>query len=151
MVKWIITLFGLLCIGHSSMCQKVHLNLDKSSKAIQGYDLVSYFTENKAQKGSKQFQVEREGTIYWFKSQGNKDLFESNENKYILTYGGWCAYAMGVNGEKVKIDPETFKIIDGKLYLFYNFFFTNTLDKWNEDETTFKKVADTNWAKIVSP
>jgi len=30
---------------------------------------------------------------------------------------------MGELGEKVRIDPETFKIIDGKLYLFYNFLF----------------------------
>ena len=142
---------GLLCMGHNIIGQKAHLNLDKSNKAIQGYDPVSYFTVNKAEKGSKQFQVEREGIIYWFKSQENKNLFEKNEEKYIPTYGGWCAYAMGVNGEKVKIDPQTFKIIDGKLYLFYNFYFTNTLDKWNEDEATFKKVADTNWAKILYP
>jgi len=138
-------------MGHNIIGQKAHLNLDKSNKAIQGYDPVSYFTVNKAEKGSKQFQVEREGIIYWFKSQENKNLFEKNEEKYIPTYGGWCAYAMGVNGEKVKIDPQTFKIIDGKLYLFYNFYFTNTLDKWNEDEATFKKVADTNWAKILYP
>ena len=138
-------------MGHNIIGQKAHLNLDKSNKAIQGYDPVSYFTVNKAEKGSKQFQVEREEIIYWFKSQENKNLFEKNEEKYIPTYGGWCAYAMGVNGEKVKIDPQTFKIIDGKLYLFYNFYFTNTLDKWNEDEATFKKVADTNWAKILYP
>jgi hypothetical protein len=29
---------------------------------------------------------------------------------------------MGDSGDKVAIDPNTFKIIDGKLYLFYNAF-----------------------------
>lgn len=31
-------------------------------------------------------------------------------------YGGWCAYAMGANAEKVEIDSETFKMKDGKLF-----------------------------------
>jgi len=36
--------------------------------------------------------------------------------------------------EKVEVDPGTFKIVDGKLYLFYNKFFNNTLKSWNKDE-----------------
>jgi YHS domain-containing protein len=151
MIKCIILLSGLLCIGYNSMGQKAHLNLDKSENAIQGYDPVNYFTVNKAEKGSKQYQLESGGATYWFKNQENKNLFQKNPPKYTPIYGGWCAYAMGVNGEKVKIDPKTFKIIDGKLYLFYNFYFTNTLEKWNEDEASFKKVADEYWSKIVVP
>ncbi|MFT7031818.1 MAG: YHS domain-containing protein [Cyclobacteriaceae bacterium] len=151
MIRCIILLSGLLCIGYNSTGQKAHLNLDKSDKAIQGYDPVSYFSENRAEKGSKHFQSESGGATYWFKNQENKNLFQNNQTKYTPIYGGWCAYAMGINGDKVKIDPDSFKIIDGKLYLFYNFYFTNTLEKWNEDEASFKKIADLNWSKIVGP
>jgi len=49
---------------------------------------------------------------------------------------------MGELGEKVKIDPETFKIVNGKLYLFYNFFFNNTLKDWNADEKQLELEAD---------
>ena len=56
---------------------------------------------------------------------------------------------MGKKGEKVEIDPETFKIVDAKLYLFYNKFFNNTLKSWNQDEARLKTQADRNWMKFV--
>ena len=68
--------------------------------------------------------------------------------KYEPQYGGWCAYAMGASNEKVEIDPETFKIVNGKLYLFFHNFINNTLLKWNKDEANLKALADKNWQAI---
>ena len=124
------------------------LNLDKGV-AIQGYDPVSYFSEHKAVEGKKEFAFKHEGATYYFKSAANKDLFAKNPSAYEPQYGGWCAYAMGETGEKVEIDPGTFKVLDGKLYLFYNAFFNNTLPKWNKDETRLKANADKNWKTLV--
>jgi hypothetical protein len=87
--------------------------------------------------------------LYYFSSAENKEAFKRSPSKYEPEYGGWCAYAMGKNGEKVNIDPETFKILDGKLYLFYNKYFNNTLTDWNKDETNLKKKADANWPKFL--
>ncbi|WP_339718075.1 hypothetical protein [Cyclobacterium amurskyense] len=56
---------------------------------------------------------------------------------------------MGDNGEKVSINPKTFKIVDGKLYLFYNKLFTNTLIPWNEDEDNLKGNADDFWKELI--
>jgi hypothetical protein len=56
---------------------------------------------------------------------------------------------MGSAGEKVEINPETFKIIDGKLYLFYNAYFNNTLKSWNKAEASLKAKADANWKKFI--
>ena len=42
------------------------------------------------------------------------------------------------------------KIIEGNLYLFYNFYFNNTLIDWNKDEHRLKADADTNWHKIIN-
>ncbi len=85
---------------------------------------------------------------YYFSSASNRDLFKSQPDKYEPQYGGWCAYAMGSSGEKVEVDPETFRILEGKLYLFYNKFFNNTLNSWLKDEKKFKSQADANWFKI---
>ena len=52
---------------------------------------------------------------------------------------------MGATNDKVEIDPETFKIVDGKLYLFYHSWVNNTLNKWNKDEANLKTKADKNW------
>ena len=55
---------------------------------------------------------------------------------------------MGAKGTKVEVDPETFKIINGKLYLFYNKYLNNTLTTWNKNEADLKSKADANWQKI---
>jgi len=122
-------------------------NLD-DEVAISGYDPVAYFRSNKAIKGKKDQSVYHQGVIYYFSSVENKEEFKKKPSKYEPEYGGWCAYAMGAKGEKVSIDPETFKIINGKLYLFYNSFFNNTLKSWNKDESGLKTKADVNWKKI---
>ena len=127
---------------------KKHYNL-KNGVAIQGYDPVAYFNQNKAMKGKEGIRLERKGVTYLFSSESNKRAFITDPSKYEPEYGGYCAYAMA-DGEKVRIDPETFKVLDGKLYLFYNFRFTNTLKSWNKDEDNLLPKANSEWKKIVS-
>jgi YHS domain-containing protein len=124
------------------------LNLDKTGLVLEGYDVVSYFFGT-PQKGKSSIQLDAEGVLYWFSSEENKQLYIKNPAKFQPAYGGWCAYAMGLDGEKVKIDPKTYKIIEGKLYLFYNFYFNNTLIDWNKDEKNLKAQADLNWQKYL--
>lgn len=124
-----------------------NFNLEKNV-AIQGYDPVAYFKQDKAIKGKKEIASSFQGVVYYFSSAANKEAFAKNPAGYEPQYGGWCAYAMGANGEKVEINPETFKIVDGKLYLFYNAYFNNTLKSWNKDEVNLKKKADVSWKKI---
>jgi YHS domain-containing protein len=126
-----------------------NFNLENKT-AIQGYDPVAYFTQKKAVKGKSAIAATYEGVVYNFSSQANKDLFLKNPSGYEPQYGGWCAFAMGDYGKKVEINPETFKIMDGKLYLFYNAYFNNTLKSWNKDEVNLKKKADANWKKIIN-
>jgi YHS domain-containing protein len=124
-----------------------HFNTDKSI-AIKGYDPVAYFNESKAVKGNKQFTATVEGITYYFTNAANRDFFNKNPKNYEPQYGGWCAYAMGATGEKVEVDPETFKVLNGKLYLFYHSWVNNTLTKWNKDETNLKSKADKNWMNM---
>jgi YHS domain-containing protein len=125
-----------------------NFNLD-NGVAIKGYDPVSYFTLNKAVKGKTEFSAFYHGINYRFSTATDQQLFQANPAKYEPQYGGWCAYAMGHDGSKVEIDPETFKIINGKLFLFYNRFFNNTLKTWNQNESNLHSHADANWQKIV--
>lgn len=145
-----ITSFLLLAFAINAQGQtplrKKHFNLE-NGVAIQGYDPVAYFNQNKAVKGKKDMAVFYNGATYYFSSAANKELFKANPSKYEPEYGGWCAYAMGANGDKVEIDPETFKIKDGKLYLFYHTYFNNTLNKWNKDENNLHTKANQNWTK----
>lgn len=135
--------------AQSESKRAANFNLE-SKVAIQGYDPVAYFKEGKAVKGKKEIASTYQSVVYYFSSAVNKDAFSKNPSGYEPQYGGWCAYAMGAKGEKVEINPETFKIIEGKLYLFYNAYFNNTLKSWNKDEVNLKKKADASWKKIIN-
>jgi YHS domain-containing protein len=127
--------------------RKKNFNIDNGI-AAEGYDVVSYFDGNPV-AGKPSIKANYKGTNYLFVSQPNLTRFKSNPEKYVPQYGGWCAYAMGASGEKVKIDPETYKITDGKLYLFYNFWGNNTLTDWNKNEQNLMNNANRNWNKII--
>lgn len=142
--KQIITFILLLIIGVVVAQTKYNT---KGKVALKGYDPVSYVKYKKAQKGEKKWSIIHEGATFYFASENNLKLFKANPSYYLPQYGGWCAYAMGLDGTKVDINPKTFKVIDGKLYLFYNKFGTNTLELWNEDEVNLKEKADVNWQK----
>jgi len=131
--------------------RKKEFNVTANGLAVSGYDVVSYFKENKAVKGNSSLSVVYEGLTYYFSNAANKEAFQKNPAQYEPQFGGWCAYAMGNDGSKVEVDPATFKITNGKLYLFYHSFFNNTLNKWNADEAKLMKSAITNWAKIYKP
>jgi YHS domain-containing protein len=147
-ILFFLLFFSTILYSQNSSTRVKHYNLGQNALAIQGYDPVSYFTDGDAKKGKKEFSVINNGITYYFRSEANKSLFLKNPAFYEPQYGGWCAYAMGAKGEKVSVDPETFKLLNGKLYLFYNSYFNNTLKSWNKDEENLKKKADQNWNKI---
>lgn len=146
-MKYLIA-FLISIISFSGFSQEEHYNLKKGAVA-NGYDVVSYFS-NKAEKGKKKFSTKHDGVTFRFASQAHLETFKKNPNKYVPQYGGYCAYAIGKKGEKVGINPKTFEIRDGKLYLFYNSWGTNTLSLWEkENPEALKKQADANWQKII--
>ena len=138
----------LVFTGLTAFGQKEDFNT-KGGHVLDGYDVVSYF-DGKPQKGSKDFTAEYDGGKFEFSSSEHLKKFKANPSKYVPQYGGYCAYAMGKTGDKVKVDPETYEIRDGKLYLFYNKHGNNTLKSWlAESPETLKAKADSNWVKYV--
>jgi len=143
-------LFALLfTVAINSLQAQENYNLKKGFMA-EGYDVVAYF-ENKAAKGNDKFTTEFENAKYKFSSAENLKSFLKNPEMYVPQYGGYCAYAVAVKGEKIGINPKSFQIIDGELYLFYDSWGIDTLEKWNEEGgRKLKKQADTNWEKIMN-
>ena len=143
-MKHVITLLVLI-ISTSLYAQDYNT---KKGFVAEGYDVVSYFN-NTSVKGNKKFVADYDGVQFKFSSKENLEIFNTSPKKYVPAYGGYCAYAIGAKGEKVSIDPETFEIRDGKLYLFYNSWGTNTLELWEEEGAEGLKIkADKNWLNI---
>ena len=144
-------MFLLLCCIVSAQAQKdkaKHYNVEKNV-ALQGYDPVSYFTNEGVKKGNPTIQTTYGEVTYYFANENNKSRFLKSPEDFEPQYGGWCAFAMGDYAKKVEVDPKTFKIIDGKLYLFYNAYLNNTLKSWNKNEEKLKAQADVNWAQLT--
>lgn len=140
-------LLFLFVIGlNFSNTQSIDYNTKKGYVA-EGYDVVAYF-DNIAVKGDSQYSTTFDGVKYKFKSQEHLNTFLEHPDKYIPQYGGYCAYAVGESGKKVGINPETFEIRDGKLYLFYNAWGTNTLELWLKNVKGLQQNADQNWEAI---
>jgi len=119
--------------------QKV--NTSFTGLAIDGYDPVAYFTENKPVKGNGQFQFEFGGAKYRFASAANRDLFATDPRKYVPQYGAFCAYAVS-KGYTADTDPLAWRIVDGKLYLNYN---AGAQTEWEKDVAGNIKKGDANW------
>lgn len=62
---------------------------------------------------------------------------------YLPQYDGYCAFAVAKMNKKVAVNPETFRVDDGKLYLFYNDFWKgkpfNTIVPWLNNEAEMQK------------
>ncbi len=89
---------------------------DHAVFGVNGYDLVSYFTDSKAAKGEYHHQARVDGIVYLFTSTENRDAFKEDPAKYLPQYGGWCAFAIAKSA-KVPGDPEYWAIVDGRLFI----------------------------------
>lgn len=125
---------------------------DKNGVAIKGYDVVAYFTDYKAVEGSEKHSLKYDGVTFYFANEEHKNMFKKEPAHYLPQYGGYCAFGMAKMNSKVPTDPHTFKIVDGKLYLFFNDLYEgkkfNTIVPWNGDEANLKKAADKNWSAM---
>ncbi len=136
--------------AQTDAARKKNFNIDSKGLAIQGYDIISYYLYPAPKLGKKEYSYLYKGILYYFETEKTMNVFKLNPEKWEPAYGGWCAYAMGNSGEKVEVDPATYKIIDNRVYLFYNAYLTNTLPKWNKDEKNLKLKADKNWTAFLT-
>ncbi len=125
--------------------------IDDNGLAIGGYDVVAYFS-GEAQKGSDKYAVKHNDATYLFSSKENLEAFKKNPTQYLPQFDGYCAWGVGAKNTKFPINPETFDIVDGKLYLFFNGPFNgepfNTLLPWNTDTTNLVTKAHANWKNL---
>jgi YHS domain-containing protein len=145
MRKIVVSILSLTIVGLVFASEKPLHNLDKHNVAIQGYDPVAFFTDNKPVKGDAAFQSTYSGATYYFASADHKALFEKEPSKYEPAFGGFCAYGVSRN-KLAEIDPEAFQIVDGKLLLQYS---KGVRNEFNKDTQGNLAKAKTNWPGLV--
>ena len=110
-----------------------------------GYDLISFY-EGDPQRGSGFHQSEHEGVTYLFSNEDNLKRFETNPEKYLPKYGGYCAMGVAM-GKKLPGNPEVWKIKDGDLYFNVD---ENIQKKWQQNLDKNIEAADQKWQNMKS-
>lgn len=123
---------------------RAEVDLDAHGVALGGYDPVAYFDGGKPTRGISGISASYGGARYLFATAAHRKAFVENPEKYIPQFGGFCAVGTAF-GEKVDVDPETGKVIDGKLYLNHNQRAQEVFDK--DPSGTISK-ANTNWPTV---
>ncbi|MCE9616226.1 MAG: YHS domain protein [Lentisphaerae bacterium] len=112
--------------------------------AVKGTDVVSYFTDGRVEKGQDAFSFQWQGATWRFASQAHRDLFAASPGTYAPQYGGYCAWAMSQN-RKAPIDPDAWRVVNGKLYLNYS---PDIQAKWEQDIPGLIAKADAFWQRM---
>ena len=138
-----------LLVGMSAYSQsgkgKYFVNLNSDGVILDGYDAVSFFTDNKPAKGDSKFNFTYHDAIYWFTSADHLRLFMENPAKYDVQFGGYCAYAVSL-GRIAPIDVNTFSIVDNRLVIQHN---ARAVAGWNKDVNGNLIKADKYWEAVA--
>jgi YHS domain-containing protein len=113
---------------------------------LKGFDVVSYFVDSKHEMGIAQHRTNYKGITFQFASAEHKALFEKEPGKYLPEFGGYCANGI-VYGIPWGGDGDTWKIIDGKLYIFGG---AGSRDAFLIDEKANIALAQKYWQEEIS-
>lgn len=113
--------------------------------AVDGYDVVAYFTDGKPVEGSKEHTHDWQGATWRFVSGAHREAFVAAPEKYAPQFGGYCAWAVA-NGYTYDADPEAWSIVDGKLYLNYN---KKVQSQWAQDQAGNIAKGNANWPAVL--
>jgi YHS domain-containing protein len=112
---------------------------------LKGADVVNYFKNGSYQQGLAEFSENLEGVTFYFASAENKAAFQQSPARYLPQYGGYCAngitYGIPWGG-----DADTFKIVNGKLYIFGGAF---SKEAFELSEAKNIELADLYWEQEI--
>lgn len=143
MKRILLTIIALLTVARLAAAGEV-INVDPQGLALQGYDPVGYFTDDKPIKGDPKFTATYKGGTYLFASAAHKKTFERNPTKYVPQFGGFCGYAASIN-KLAPIEVEYFQVLHGRLVLQHN---EKAWKLWHQDVEGNLKKADANWPNL---
>jgi YHS domain-containing protein len=114
--------------------------------ALRGMDVVSYFKEGGPVKGQAAWQHDFDGARYLFSSAQNRAAFIADPDRWLPQFNGLCTTGLS-KGFTGRSDPQVWKVVDGKLYLF------STAERRPADAQTPETLAraQEHWAKRKQP
>jgi YHS domain-containing protein len=87
--------------------------------AISGFDPVAYFTDGKAMFGRPDIELNKDGAVWRFSNEGNRDAFNLHPEVYAPRFGGYDPVAIG-RDRSVPGHPLFWVVLGQRLYFFYS-------------------------------
>ena len=113
--------------------------------AVDGTDVVAYFTESTPVAGSPEITHSWVGVTWRFSTDANRASFAADPAAYAPQYGGYCAWAVS-EGYTASTVPDAWKIVDDKLYLNFS---RRIQRRWERDIPGRIARGDANWPAVL--
>lgn len=120
--------FSLLIL--SALLASFSFGSQTSVVALDGYDVVSYFTQSKPSKGTAEFHTRWNDKEWHFTSESNLEKFAAAPERYAPQFDAHCANGLS-DGHLVEANPLIYRVIDDRLYLFFS--------KWGRAQWAFNQ------------
>lgn len=120
------------------------INKTREGVAIDGYDPTAYFTESRPVKGDPANSFKWAGATWYFASKQGRELFAKDPKKYAPQFGGYCSNGLA-DDHKIGADPKNWRIIDGKLYLYFSDY---GREQWSGNVKSLIEAADDTWQEL---
>lgn len=113
--------------------------------AINGYDPVAYFDEQRPVKGRQEHAMQWNGATWYFSSADRLQRFKADPERYAPQFGGYCAMAVA-SGYTAQTDPAAFAIVDDRLYLNFD---PSVLEEWTQKRDAHIASGQQNWPSVL--
>jgi hypothetical protein len=141
-----LTLMATGIAAGAAAFEKPPVNVARGGVALHGYDAVAYRTSGQPAKGSPSFEHRWNDAVWRFATAANRDQFAKDPAHYAPEFGGYCAYAVS-RGYTADIDPNAWRIVDGRLYLNYS---KRVQKLWEEDVPGNIAKGRQNWPGVLA-
>ena len=115
-----------------------------SGLAISGFDPVAYFTDGVPLQGKDEFEQAFAGTVWRFRSEGNRAAFNADPKVYMPRFGGYDPVGVA-RGVAVAGNPRLWLISEQRLYFFYA---PETQREFASDRERVTTTADSEWPRL---
>jgi hypothetical protein len=133
-------------VAGAAAYQKSQVNVSRGDLALQGYDAVAYWTSGQATLGNPSFEHRWNNAVWRFSTAENREQFTRVPARYAPEFGGYCSYAVS-RGYTANIDPNAWRIVDGRLYLNYS---KRVQKLWEEDVPGNIAKGRQNWPGVLA-
>ncbi len=143
-MKRILSLIVVLSLSYASLYSQEISTGRFNNLAIRGFDPVAYHLLGEPREGLKEYSLTWRGAEWRFISGEHRDLFRADPQRFAPQFGGHCANGLS-DGHKVNGDPRHWRIIDGRLYLFFS---ARGRESWSGDVTENLSRARETWERL---